>query len=91
MLRQLVEVFLEEYPGLLAGVAREMEQGNQGAAAERVHALKGMTSNFSQGRVYCDIRDLERLLKDGQAAQALTTLATVLQGLQELATLLRTV
>jgi signal transduction histidine kinase/DNA-binding response OmpR family regulator len=91
MLRQLVEVFLEEYPGLLKSVALALGLGQAEQAAMDVHALKGMTSNFSQGEVYQEMQNLERRLKAGELAEAGQALARVRQGLAQLSARLRTV
>jgi signal transduction histidine kinase/DNA-binding response OmpR family regulator len=91
MLRQLVAVFLEEYPALLQGMTRSLEQGKPAEAVQQVHALKGMTSNFSQGQVYRDIQALETALRAGQTFGAGPFLAAVGQGLEELSSRLRTV
>jgi HPt (histidine-containing phosphotransfer) domain-containing protein len=75
LLKQVIDVFLEDTPTLLSRVANALRAGNGAEVAAAAHAIKGSVGLFSQGPAYEDARRLEQLgrggeLGDGEAARA---------------------
>ena len=75
LLKQVVDVFIEDTPGLLSRIGDALRSGNGTEVAATAHALKGSIGLFSQGPAYEDARRLEHLgrsgeLTDGEAVRA---------------------
>ena len=75
LLKQVIDVFLEDTPTLLSRVEHALRAGNGAEVAAAAHAIKGSVGLFSQGPAYEDARRLEQLgrggeLGDGEAARA---------------------
>jgi HPt (histidine-containing phosphotransfer) domain-containing protein len=75
LLRELVRLFLEDTPKLIARVDRAIAAGDAGGLKEAAHALKGSVGNFDSGRVFASIRHLEMLGRENQLAEAGTAFA----------------
>lgn len=72
LLHELIDVFLEDAPRLLAGVHRALEAGDSASLYRSVHTLKGSASNFGAPDVVaCALRlESEARANDFPAAQA---------------------
>src|SRR5688572_8557274 len=59
LLREIIDIFLEEYPGLVADIVSSL-QNRDGHALERsAHTLKGSVSNFGARAAARAAHDLE--------------------------------
>ena len=52
LLREIVELFTKEYPGLLLEILRAVSEGNAPLLHRSAHTLKGLVSNFGADAVY---------------------------------------
>ncbi len=75
LLKQVVDVFIEDTPGMLSRVSDALRSGSGPELAAAAHALKGSIGLFSQGPAYESARRLEYLgrggdLTDGETVRA---------------------
>ena len=75
LLKDVIDVFLEDAPAILTRLDGALRAGNGGEVAAAAHALKGAVGLFSQGPAYEGARRLEQLgrdneLGDGEAVRA---------------------
>jgi PAS domain S-box-containing protein len=91
LLKQVVDVFLEDTPSLLSRIEEAVRTGNGADLVAAAHALKGSVGLFSQGPAYDDARRMEHLgrsgdLADGEAvrAQLATSVTTLMSDLRAL-------
>jgi CheY-like chemotaxis protein len=91
LLKQVVDVFLEDTPSLLSRIGVALRAGNSADVVAAAHALKGSVGLFSQGPAYDDARRMEHLgrsgeLADGEAvrAQLDTSVTTLMSDLRAL-------
>jgi HPt (histidine-containing phosphotransfer) domain-containing protein len=66
LLKQVIDVFLEDTPTLLSRVEHALRAGNGAEVAAAAHAIKGSVGLFSQGPAYEDARRLEQLGRGGE-------------------------
>jgi signal transduction histidine kinase/DNA-binding NarL/FixJ family response regulator len=65
LLRELVEIFVNDAPRHLRDVRRFMENGDLAELSRTAHALKGMLSNFGPTSAHESAARLERLTQSG--------------------------
>jgi PAS domain S-box-containing protein len=75
LLRELVRLFLEDTPKLIARVDRAIANGDANGLKEAAHALKGSVGNFDSERVFAAVRHLEMLGRENQLSEAGTAFA----------------
>jgi CheY-like chemotaxis protein len=63
MLQTCIDIFLSDFPGRLAGLEGALRAGDDGAATEAAHALKGAIAVFSSGPAYRAAAEIERLAR----------------------------
>jgi HPt (histidine-containing phosphotransfer) domain-containing protein len=68
--QQLALVFLEEYPGLVAGVRAAVEAGDARAVAQTAHTVKGSVGYFEAAAALEAARELEALGRAGRLQEA---------------------
>jgi PAS domain S-box-containing protein len=68
--QQLAVVFLEEYPGLVAGVRAAVEAGDARAVAQTAHTVKGSVGYFEAAAALEAARELEALGRGGRLQEA---------------------
>lgn len=81
LLKEIAEIFLDEYPAALAEVRRAAESGDAGALERAAHALKGSISNFGATAAYDAALRLETMGRTGEldsTAEALGVLDAAL-------------
>jgi len=77
LLRELIELFVNNAPGQLQRVRDGLDQGDCQATARSAHTLKGSVSHFLDPVALAPLRELERLSKAGRLAGAGEQFATV--------------
>ena len=70
LLKQVVDVFLEDAPEMLARIKEALTTGNGAEVAAAAHALKGSVGLFSQGQAYEEARRLEQWVEAGNLTEA---------------------
>jgi PAS domain S-box-containing protein len=70
LLKQVIDVFLEDTPALLSRIKDAVRTGNSGEVASAAHALKGSIGLFSQGPAYDEARRVEHIGRSGDLADA---------------------
>jgi two-component system sensor histidine kinase/response regulator len=70
LLNQVVSVFLEDAPAMMARLKDALRTGSAVEAAAAAHALKGSVGLFSQGEAYEDARRIEQLGRTGDLTGA---------------------
>lgn len=73
--RQLVSLFLEEYPRLMAAVRASVGHVNADEVRRAAHALKGSIGNFTDSTPMTTAAELELLGRDNRLADAHAVLA----------------
>jgi HPt (histidine-containing phosphotransfer) domain-containing protein len=73
--RQLVTLFLDECPRMMAEVRESVEQGTPDLVRRAAHAFKGSVSNFITGGPTATAFALETIGRDGRIAEARSVLA----------------
>ena len=68
LLRELAEIFREEFPRYTDALRLAVHDGNLEQARGAAHALKGMLANLAAVRAAAAAGELERLAKSGQQA-----------------------
>jgi two-component system, sensor histidine kinase and response regulator len=68
--RQLVVIFISEYPQMLQAVYDGIEQGSADAVRRAAHALKGSTLNFIEDGPAATAYALERMGREGDISEA---------------------
>jgi HPt (histidine-containing phosphotransfer) domain-containing protein len=77
LLKEIAEIFLEEYPGLLQEIREAVKSGDSQRLERAAHSLKGSVSNFGVQPATQAALQLEQLGRRGQvkgSAEALTVL-----------------
>src|SRR5206468_11193862 len=83
-LREVIELFLEDYPGRLTGI-REAVRGKEGEKLERAaHGLKGGLGSLYAEAAQAAATQLEQMGRTGELAEADKTLAVLEQELDRL-------
>jgi HPt (histidine-containing phosphotransfer) domain-containing protein len=67
LLREVIEIFLEDTPGLLANLYTGIRRGDNKAVERAVHTLKGATANISAKRIQQLSHQVQRMLKTTDA------------------------
>jgi CheY-like chemotaxis protein/HPt (histidine-containing phosphotransfer) domain-containing protein len=70
LLRELVGLFLDDYPGLLAQIREAIERRDRQAIPRAAHKLKGAVGNFATGPAYDAAQHLEQIGKLGNLRMA---------------------
>jgi two-component system, sensor histidine kinase and response regulator len=90
LLKQVVDVFLEDAPEMMARIRDALKIGNGVEVAAASHALKGSVGLFSQGQAYEEARRLEQLGRRGDLAASEAACAELDASVSKLMTDLRT-
>ena len=70
LLREIIDIFLEEYPSLVAGIRDAVEKKDAGALERSAHNLKGSVSNFGAESATRAAADLELMGRKGEIQRA---------------------
>jgi HPt (histidine-containing phosphotransfer) domain-containing protein len=90
LLRDVVNLFLDDCPKLLDGIRGAVERGDAGGLERAAHKLKGTVANFSARASYEAALRLEVMGREGHLEQARESLGRLESALDELSpTLLR--
>ena len=81
LLSQLIEMYSEDEPRMLANVDAAVAAGDAEALHSSAHALKGAVSNFCAERAQAKAQQLERLGREKRLAEAPTVLTELHQEL----------
>ncbi len=68
LLKEVIEIFLEDTPRLLADLFAAIRRGDAGAVERAAHTLKGATANISAKRLYALSHQVQQAAKNGDAA-----------------------
>ena len=85
LLRDVVNLYLEDYPNLLGGIRGAVERGDARALERAAHKLKGTVANFAARAAYDAALRMEVMGREGhleQAAEALQDLESALKELR---------
>jgi PAS domain S-box-containing protein len=88
---EIIEMFLAEYPELLAGVRQAAEQRDAYRLERAAHALKGSAGDIAAMEAFAAARTLEQLAREGKVDDTGPALATLEGALDRLAGVLREV
>ncbi len=86
LLRELVQFFLEDSPGLLDRLRDGLGAGHAQSVERAAHSLKGLAANFGATRAIDLAASIERLGRDGDlggASQRFPELQTEIELLQQ--------
>ena len=75
--RQLVTLFLAEYPGLLRTLRASCDSGSADGVRRAAHAAKGCIANFVEGGPQATASAIERLGAEGRLDQVAPLVATL--------------
>jgi HPt (histidine-containing phosphotransfer) domain-containing protein len=78
LLMELIELFFEQAPGLMAEIDQSIESVNARTLTAAAHSLKGSAGNLGGSDAYDTANRLEQLAKEGDLANA-SALAAKLQ------------
>jgi two-component system sensor histidine kinase/response regulator len=78
LLKEIAELFLEEYPQVVSDLHKALEAGDSKAVERTAHGLKGSVANFGARAVVDAALELERLGR----AQKLAEVSHVLSSLE---------
>jgi two-component system sensor histidine kinase/response regulator len=84
LLRELIQLFLDDYPRTLAELRAAIAQGDTSAAERHAHTLKGAASNFEAGPVVTAGQRLETSAYRNDLANAATQIQQLETALAEL-------
>jgi two-component system sensor histidine kinase/response regulator len=82
LLRSLVELFLEECPGLLAVIRTAIEGADAAALSRAAHTLKGSVGVFGAGAAVAAAQRLEAMAKWGHLTGAAAAYADLEQSIE---------
>lgn len=85
LLKEIAEIFLDEYPAALVEVRRAAESGDANALQHAAHSLKGSIANFGAKTAYDAALRLEKMGRSGEfesTAEALLALDEALDRLK---------
>jgi CheY-like chemotaxis protein len=88
LVREVVDLFLLEYPQQCAALREAMERADTQNVENVAHALKGSVSNFAFPGAFHTLQKLEDVARDGDLDAAATVLAKVETQMQVLQTAL---
>lgn len=69
LLKEVIEIFLEDTPDLLANLYAGIRRGDNNAVERAVHTLKGATANISAKRIQQLSQHVQWMLKTTDAGQ----------------------
>ena len=84
LLKELIEVFVEEYPGWLADLKAAVAAGDAVWVRRAAHTIKGAVDNCGAGSAYDAAFRLERMAGDGRLAGAEEAAGNLDQEIQRL-------
>jgi HPt (histidine-containing phosphotransfer) domain-containing protein len=87
--RELIEIFLEEWPNLLAATREAVEQNDIIALERAIHTMKGALGYFSSGGAMQATLRLQQMWVNGDLSEAQPTLAALEASAELLTTQLR--
>jgi HPt (histidine-containing phosphotransfer) domain-containing protein len=87
--REIVDMFLQEYPKLMENIHRAAEQGNPNLLERAAHSLKGSVGDMAAPEAMEAARVLERFANEGKLDQAAGVLKTLDESVDRLALELR--
>ena len=70
LLREIVRLFLSDYPQRLAEIKQAISRGDAEAVAKAAHALKGSVGNFAAQRAFAAAQRMESFGKAGDLSSA---------------------
>ncbi len=88
LLHEIVQMYFEDYPGLLAQVERAIDESNVTTLTQAVHDLKGLLSNFSSRQATAATQSLEQAAKLNQLNDAPARLEVLRQEITRLSIVL---
>jgi len=68
LLKEVIEIFLEDTPGLLTNLYAGIKSGDTVAVERAVHTLKGATANISAKRLQQLSQQVQLILKNNNVA-----------------------
>jgi two-component system sensor histidine kinase/response regulator len=77
LLRELIALFLEEAPALLATIRAGLAEGNAVTVRQAAHSLKGAAANLAAIAIFVAAKQLEDLGRDGDLGPAAAVFATL--------------
>jgi PAS domain S-box-containing protein len=89
ILREIVRVFLADYPQRLAEIKQAIQNGDAGGMARAAHALKGSVGNFAAQKAVAATQSVEDVGKSGNFSSAEQAFLTLESELKLLAARLR--
>lgn len=84
LLVELVDLFLESSPELLAQLRDSVRQQDADRMCSAAHALRGVIANFSEGPAYAAARRLEELARGAKVTGTAEVLADLEREVQRL-------
>ena len=87
--RELVDIFLVEYPNLLQSVRLSVERSDGEAISRSAHALKGSVANFIDAGPTATAQALERAATESRLGDTPTLVEQLERELHELAAAMR--
>jgi len=91
LLMQIVDVFLTEYPGMIAEIRKALEEGDNEKLEHAAHSLKGSVGNFAAGNAVTVAQKLENLGRENKLERARQVLEKLEEELDNLKRELRTI
>ncbi len=70
LLKDLIDYFLQDSPGLFEEFGQALEAGDAERAARTAHTLKGLASNFDAHRAVAIAKEIENLVRAGNLDKA---------------------
>ena len=77
LLKEMIDIFLEECPRMLADIERAITASNSHALHHAAHTLKGSVSNFGAPRATTASFALEKMGRQQELAQAAAAFTTL--------------
>src|SRR5688572_15296240 len=87
--RELIDIFLAEYPNLLQSIRRSVERSDGEAISRSAHALKGSVSNFIDSGPTATAQAIERAAAESRLYDTPTLVEQLERELHELAAAMR--
>ncbi|MGH7556150.1 MAG: response regulator, partial [Longimicrobiales bacterium] len=84
LLREIVDLFLDDTPTLLEQLRASIQRGDHGAVEREAHMLKGSVSHFGATAAVDAARQLEGMGRAGDLSQATAALSALESALSEL-------
>jgi len=84
LLEEIVQLFLEEFPRLLAALRESLANADAAGLRMAAHALKGSLSNFGSLPAVALAFELETMGRNGDLTNAVTVYASLVTSLEQL-------